>query len=58
MEKATWCFYACNLDVEVKKAEETLRGKVDAEEQKLKGALAHFAHDATERVKLHLTTLP
>ena len=56
MEKSTWCFYACNLNVDIKQAEERLKTKVEAAEQRLEGDLANFDHRETERVQIQLTT--
>ncbi len=54
MEKATWCYYACDLNTAIEAAEKDLEKAAEAGARKLGGHLASYAHEATEKVRLHL----
>jgi hypothetical protein len=54
MEKATWCYYACDLNTALEQAERELKADVAAGEKKLEGKLASYAHEKTEQIRLHL----
>ncbi len=50
--KATWCWYACNLDVELKKLETEARTTVDDEVSQVEDRVKSDAKKAAEHVKM------
>lgn len=56
-EKATWCFYSCDLDQALEKAERDAKAAIEAEAKKVeddaKAALARRADEVRLKLRLH-----
>ena len=50
--KATWCWYACNLDVELKKLEADARTAAKGETKQVETAVKAKAREQVEHVKV------
>ncbi len=55
-EKVTWCFYSCNINVDLEKARTALGQDIDSAPGRLEGRLAAYGHDVVEKVRMNFST--